>query len=71
MLKLAFLLSHELFDLFEHFMVSLGEFQNVGDIELVDDGSPFGLLLFEALCLELLFSSFSLLLLDLCTLLLI
>lgn len=52
-------------------MVSLGEFQNVGDIELVDDGSPFGLLLFEALCLELLFSSFSLLLLDLCTLLLI
>ena len=47
LLELAFLLSHELFDLIDHFGVPLRQLQDVRNVELVDNGAALRLLFLE------------------------
>ena len=53
LLKLDRLLSHELLDRFNKLAVTLAQFKNVGDVELLDKGIPSLLLLliYEQLCI--------------------
>lgn len=53
LLKLDRLFSHELLDRFNKLAVTLAQFKNVGDVELLDKGIPSLLLLliYEQLCI--------------------